>query len=181
MGYPFGKIIGNGSLQYGKLTVCPVCLNHEISDDSKYCKICGQPLVNECFSGKPVAQLEDCFTRDEGTETISNGWYPQYEKRVRTLMAYRGSLYNEDWIDYGYWEFTKFMMRGVNSRASMNLQSATLYTHAFSDDNDDVIIVTDTQAAAKAIKKEKNVVLSYLKETDDIERTDVEVLVANDL
>jgi hypothetical protein len=66
---------------------------------------------------------------------------------IRALMSYRGALYNEDWIDYDYWEFTKFMMRGVNSRASMNLQSATLYTHAFSNDNDDVIIVTDTQAA----------------------------------
>lgn len=96
-------------------------------------------------------------------------------------MRYRGKLYNPDWIDYNYWKFTKFMMRGMNSKASFDLQSATLYSHAFADDNDDVILITDTETSANIIKKEKETVLSFLKETDDIDRKDVEVLVANDL
>lgn len=181
LGYPFTRTENNGVSSYETLTVCPVCLNHELSKDAKYCRICGQPLINEGITGKLISRSEDCYSREEGTEATAKSWYPQYEKRIRALMSYRGALYNEDWIDYDYWEFTKFMMRGDNSRASMNLQSATLYTHAFSDDNDDVIIVTDTQAAARAISQEKGVVLSYLKATDDIERTDVEVLVADDL
>ena len=63
----------------------------------------------------------------------------------------------------------------------MNLQSAILYSHAFADDNDDVYIVTDTAMAAKVIKSEQETVLSYLRKTDDIERSRLEVLVANDL
>ena len=73
------------------------------------------------------------------------------------------------------------MMRGVRSGVSMDLHSAILYSHAFSDGNDDVHIVTDTAMAADVIKSESKTVLSYLKETDDIERSRLEVLVANDL
>lgn len=73
------------------------------------------------------------------------------------------------------------MMRGVRSTVSKDLHSAILYTHAFTDDNDDVYIVTDTAMAAEIIKSEQETVLSFLKETDDIERSRLEVLVANDL
>ena len=73
------------------------------------------------------------------------------------------------------------MMYGVSSGVSMNLQSAILYTHAFADDNDNVHIVTDTVMAAEVIKSEQETVLSYLKKTDDIERSCLEVLVVNDL
>jgi hypothetical protein len=70
---------------------------------------------------------------------------------------------------------------GTNSGVSMDLQSAILYSHAFADDNDDVYIVTDTAMAAEVMKTEKETILSYLKETDDIERSRLVVLVANDL
>ena len=174
LGYPFAAV--DRGRTYQRLTVCPTCLNHEFTREARYCRICGQLLVNE-----DTPQLEDCFSRDSGVETAANSWYPDYESRVRRLMAYRGIAYDEEWIDYDYWEFTKFMMRGVNSKVSMDLQSATLYTHAFSDDDDDVIIITDTEAAANIIRAEKDTVLSFLKETDDIDRDDVEVLVVDDL
>ena len=70
---------------------------------------------------------------------------------------------------------------GTNSGVSMDLQSAILYSHVFADDNDNVYIVPDTAMAAEVIKTEKETILSYLKETDDIERSRLEVLVANDL
>ena len=63
----------------------------------------------------------------------------------------------------------------------MDLQSAILYSHAFADDNDDVFIVTDTAMAANVMRIEKETILSYWKQTDDIERSRLEVLVANDL
>lgn len=97
------------------------------------------------------------------------------------MVTYRGLLFENDWIDYDYWEFTKFMMRGTRSRVSMDLHSAILYSHAFADDNDDVYILTDTVVAAEIMKNEKETILSYLKETDDIERSRLEVLVAYDL
>ncbi|MGB4517258.1 MAG: hypothetical protein WBI65_06520 [Dethiobacteria bacterium] len=73
------------------------------------------------------------------------------------------------------------MIRGDHTKTTMDLQSALLYTAAFMDDNDDVHIVTDTAMAAKAIKAEEDAVLYFLKETDDIEREEIEVLVAHDL
>lgn len=174
-GYPYSNVLIVNGMQYTKITVCPVCLNHEFSKDAMHCRICGTPLINESN------RIEDCFSKETGRETSSNTWYPTFEKRYQQLITYRGLIYDEDWVDYDYWEFTKFMMRGVRSTVSKDLHSAILYTHAFTDDNDDVYIVTDTAMAAEIIKSEQETVLSFLKETDDIERSRLEVLVANDL
>ena len=174
-GYPYCNKLTVHGFQYTKVTVCPVCLNHEFSSNATHCRICGTPLINE------AERIEDCFSKENGLETSAKTWYPAYEKRYRRLIAYTGLLRDEDWIDYDCWEFTKFMMRGVHSGVSMELQSAILYSHAFADDNDDVYIVTDTEAAAEVMKTERETILSYLKQTDDIERSRLEVLVAHDL
>lgn len=174
-GYPYCNKLTVYGFQYTKVTVCPVCLNHEFSSNATHCRICGTPLINE------AERIEDCFSKENGLETSAKTWYPAYEKRYRRLIAYTGLLRDEDWIDYDFWEFTKFMMRGVHSGVSMELQSAILYSHAFADDNDDVYIVTDTEAAAEVMKTERETILSYLKQTDDIERSRLEVLVAHDL
>lgn len=174
-GYPYCNKLTVHDFQYTKVTVCPVCLNHEFSSNATHCRICGTPLINE------AERIEDCFSKENGLETSAKTWYPAYEKRYRRLIAYTGLLRDEDWIDYDFWEFTKFMMRGVHSGVSMELQSAILYSHAFADDNDDVYIVTDTEAAAEVMKTERETILSYLKQTDDIERSRLEVLVAHDL
>ena len=174
-GYPYCNKLTVHGFQYTKVTVCPVCLNHEFSSNATHCRICGTPLINE------AERIEDCFSKENGLETSAKTWYPAYEKRYRRLIAYTGLLRDEDWIDYDFWVFTKFMMRGVHSGVSMELQSAILYSHAFADDNDDVYIVTDTEAAAEVMKTERETILSYLKQTDDIERSRLEVLVAHDL
>ena len=174
-GYPYCNKLTVHGFQYTKVTVCPVCLNHEFSSNATHCRICGTPLINE------AERIEDCFSKENGLETSAKTWYPAYEKRYRRLIAYTGLLRDEDWIDYDFWEFTKFMMRGVHSGVSMELQSAILYSHAFADDNDDVYIVTDTEAAAEVMKTERETILSYLIQTDDIERSRLEVLVAHDL
>ena len=173
--YPYRDILTVNGLQYTKLTVCPICLNHEFSNNATYCRICGTPLINESD------RIESCFSKENGDEISANKWYPYFEDRYKRLISSRGLFCEEDWVDYDYWEFTKFMMRGVRSGVSMDLQSAILYSHAFSDDNDDIYIVTDTAAAAEVIKAESEIILSYLKETDDIERSRLEVILADDL
>ena len=174
-GYPYWESLPLNGRKYTKTTICPVCLNHAFSGGAMHCCICGTPLINE------AEHIEDCFSKDNGMEISANTWYPTFEKRYQRLITYKGLLYNKDWVDYDYWEFTKFMMRGIGSGVSMDLHSAILYSHAFADDNDNVIIVTDTVVAAQIIKSEIDTVLSYLKETDNIERNQVEVFTAYDL
>ncbi|MCD7762781.1 MAG: ImmA/IrrE family metallo-endopeptidase [Lachnospiraceae bacterium] len=173
--YPYSEELTINGSKRTKVTVCPTCLNHDFSSGATHCRICGNPLINEADC------IDDCFSKEDGRETSSNTWYPIFEKRYQRLISYRGVYYREDWVDYDYWEFTKFMMRGVRSEVSMDLQSAILYSYAFMDDNDDVFIITDTVMAAQIIKAEINTVLSYLKETDNIERSQVEVFAVNDL
>ena len=173
--YPYSEALTSHGMNYTKMTICPTCLNHVFSDGATHCRICGTPLVNESN------YIADCFSKENGHETSSNTWYPLFEERYKRLINYRGKYYKDDWVDYDYWEFTKYMMRGVRSKVSMDLHSALLYSHAFVDDNDEVFIITDTTLASKIIKSEIDTVLLYLRETDDINRNRVEVLVAHDL
>jgi Zn-dependent peptidase ImmA (M78 family) len=173
--YPCTETIVIASRNCERVTVCPTCLNHEFSDGATYCRICGTPLINETDS------IEECYSKENGQETSSNRWYHDFEKRYHRLITYRGLLFNDEWVDYSYWEFAKYLMRSANTGVSMNLKSALLYSHAYADDNDNVYIVTDTVMAAEILKAEKETVLTYLRETDDIERSQLEVLVANDL
>lgn len=173
--YPYQDKWNVGGAKYTKLTICPVCLNHEFSDSAAYCRICGTSLINE------ADRIEICFSKESGLETSAHTWYPAFENRYQRLVTYRGLFYDKNWVDYDYWEYTKLMIRDAKSKVSMDLLSAILYSHAFVDDNDDVYIVTDTAMAAGVLKSEQETLLSYLKKTDDIERTRLEVLVVNDL
>lgn len=64
----------------------------------------------------------------------------------------------------------------VCSMVSKDLHSAIIYSYAFADENNDVYIVTDTAMVAEIIKSEKETVISFLKETDDIEKSRLAVL-----
>ena len=171
--YPFAKVINVNGLQCTKLTVCPVCLNHNFSEKVQYCRVCGTPLITE------ADRVDTRFTKKDGIETNANKWYPFFENRYRKLMSYNGKLRGEDWVDYRYWEYTRWAV--ITTHASMDLKTALLYSHAFSDDNDDIHIVTDTEMAAEIMRKEKNSILLYLARTDGIERNQLDVLVPNDL
>ena len=76
-GYPYSNVLIVNGMQYTKITVCPVCLNHEFSKDAIHCRICGTPLINESN------RIEDCFSKETGRETSSNTWYPTFEKRYQ--------------------------------------------------------------------------------------------------
>lgn len=180
--FPYLKVeTASNGIKYERITICPTCLNHEIPGSAGYCRICGQPLKNIGYEDEIIKSITDCFSRNTGRETSSNSWYPEFEKRYRFLMEYDGVLLQEDWVEYPYWEFTKWMVRGNHTETSLDLQSAILYSAAFMDDNDDIHIVTDTKMAEKVIQNEQEVLLSYLVRTDDIKREKVEVLVIDDL
>ena len=56
-GYPYCNKLTVHGFQYTKVTVCPVCLNHEFSSNATHCRICGTPLINE------AERIEDCFSK----------------------------------------------------------------------------------------------------------------------
>ncbi len=182
LGYPYveRKKASNGE-EYERITVCATCLNHGFSEHASSCPICGQPLENHNHEEGNIKSVADCFSRSSGRENTSNAWYPAFEKRYRRIMSYRGALLCDDWVEYPYWEFTKWMLRESYEETSMDLQAGLLYSTAFMDDEDNIHIVTDTVMARDAIQKEQEILLSYLKRTDDIERREVEVLAAHDL
>lgn len=171
----------SSGIKFEKLTACPTCLNHVFSEDAKFCPICGQPITNKDSDDSEDGTITDCFSTVSGRKMNSSLWYPSFERRYKQLLNYKGKLLKSDWVEYSYWEFTKWTMRGKNSGVSMDLQSALLYTNAFIDDNDDIHIVTDTEQACKIINENQNELIRYLLSTDNIDRERIEALVAYDL
>ena len=157
---------------------CPECYSYIDDPNATYCSYCGSQIerfeMYRTMHDRMEARRK--FTKKQGTK---HHWYPFSEPFIANNLNY--ALYNSDWCDYDYWEFAKYMMYGKKSSVSMDLQSAILYSHAFADDNDDLYILTDTALAANVINSEQKTVLSYLKKTDNIERSRLEVLVAHDL
>jgi len=143
--YPY---VENDTDAFGKkfqrITVCPTCLNHQFSKGAEYCAICGQPLYNKCSVDGTIKDIEDCHCTVCGGEARAKGWFPQYEERFFKIHHYSGRHVNPNWMPYPYWEFTKWMIRGTHTKASMDLQAALLYTTAFIDDDDNVHIFADT-------------------------------------
>ncbi len=62
-----------------------------------------------------------------------------------------------------------------------DLPPALLYTKAFITDDEELIVIADTDYAAAVIHKHKDTILEYAKRYDGIDYPYLEVYVVNDL
>ena len=67
------------------------------------------------------------------------------------------------------------------SNATDSLRSALIYSNAYIDDNDKVIVYTDTVVAAVSVKNEIDTILQTMSQYDDVKYDSAEVFVTNDL
>ena len=49
-----------------------------------------------------LTALQSIYRRYQENQK-SNSWYPEFEKRYRSLLVYHGVLIQEDWAEYTYW------------------------------------------------------------------------------
>ena len=99
--------------------------------------------------------------------------------RIKACSACK--TYSEEWMQYPYWGFIKMKLYSERSKATDSLRSALIYSNAYIDDNDNVIIYTDTAAAAVCINNEIDTVLQTMSRYDEVEHNSAEVFVADDL
>jgi hypothetical protein len=68
-------------------------------------------------------------------------------------------------------------MCSSKSSVDMTLQTVLAYTKAYMNDDDDIIIYTDTVNAAATIMRNKDVVLEYIEHSDKIKHSGMEVYI----
>ena len=61
------------------------------------------------------------------------------------------------------------------------LKAAALYSSAFVDDDDNLIVIADTSVSAMIINSNKELILKLINETDEIEYKGLEACTPDDL
>lgn len=171
--------IENGMKEY-RVRICPTCLNNTFSANARYCSICGQPLYSFCEECNTPLWLSDCFCPQCGKESKFGQHYKQAEQRLLRIKDCSGHpAFSEDWLQYPYWGYARMRLIGNGSPASDDLKSALMYSNAYLDDRNNVMIFTDTVMAAATIYENKQIVLGFMRKTDTVNYGDLEVFIAD--
>ena len=165
-----------------RVRYCPTCLNHDFDDDADYCKICGQPLYNKCRNCGNILRIIECFCPQCGEDTEFHKHYVAAEERLKKIRDCSiHSQYSKDWFQYPYWGYVRMRLSGRKRSSPVDLQTALMYSNAYIDDDYNFIVFTDTVQASALIYKYKDIVLDYVRKTDDVDYKDLEVYVADEI
>lgn len=151
-----------------KVGFCPVCLNQELDEDSEFCSICGSSIHNKCTAEDIELPLDTSFCPSCGAPSTINAAYDTMEKRLYRVENWI-TPQMEDYIQYEHWLYMK--MKIANSPAFLGsaVIPALFYTNAFFDDDDNVVIFTDTRSAAYEIMKNEDKIIRIIERYDKIE------------
>ncbi len=157
-----------------QILFCPNCLNNEIDEDSKFCSICGFPIHNECPEEHTRLPFNTSFCPSCGTPAMIVGTYAVMEKRLNQIQEWNCTE-SEDWLEYDRWKYARMRIVSLASVKETPLVPALYYTRAFLDDNDNVVIVTDTECAAEEIKQNSDIILDTICRYDVIKPNEIMV------
>lgn len=156
---------------------CPVCLNHAITADSEFCRICGQPLQNRCLEEHKIVPLGARLCPDCGRPTSYLRAYQTAEQRFSRLDEYANrALENADWIEYPYWDYIRF---SALRQGNYDLTSALYYSKAYEDDNGNLRVFVVSAAAERAVINDSVLLFSMMNEHDATPHERMEVYNVN--
>lgn len=159
-----------------RVKFCPNCLSHDISSNSIFCKICGNPLSNSCSScGRPL-KVNERFCPACSAESAFCELYATAEKRLNSIKDCSAQpQFSEDWFAYPYWDYVKARLSSNNQKVNGDLETALLYSMAYINDDETFIVYADSLPAVEAIYDNQQVILDFVKKADKVEYTHLEV------
>lgn len=157
-----------------RMNFCPNCLNQEIDDNSEFCPICGSFVHNECTAEHIDLPLDTSFCPLCGAPATINEDYKKMEKRLQSIENWTSPQFN-DYIQYDHWLYIRMKIENSPAFFGSAVIPALFYTVAYFDDDDNLVIVTDTQGAANEIKRNENNLLSIIEHYDKIEPAKITV------
>lgn len=139
------------------LLFCPHCSSGNLSTH-QHCDHCGSPLINYCTSENRRVPSEARFCPYCGKPTTFNSLYAEVEDAseemnylCKTTVSYLG------WEPYPYWDFMKSRMTDIPLRVAL------AYSHAYLNDNDNLIVLVRSQSNRNVILEYKDPFFSTLK------------------
>lgn len=155
------------------IAYCPICMNEEFSSNAHYCRVCGHPLYNVCLGENKLVSYEAQFCPDCGCETSFHRGYQMAEQRVKkfqdTAFLCR---YSEDWEEYRFWDFVKLC---ITNKTPTSLTSAILYSRAFIDDDERLIVYVLSEKAAIVVRSYESAIIEQANEANPEGITSMEV------
>lgn len=161
---------------------CYNCLNDNISAKAVFCSICGQPLINSCENQCRTLRIKDAFCMSCGAKTLFHSCYLNAEKRLKHIgNSSHHKNFSQDWLLYPYWEYVKMRFITNRDESFARLGSALMYSMAYLDDDNNVVIYADTAMATSIIIQEKDTILDFMRCSDDVEYPSLEVYTSYDI
>lgn len=140
---------------------CPRCLNDDITPETKYCRICGQPLQNICPKEHKHIPAAARFCPDCGSPTAFHEAYGIAAGRFESLAKYKD---NEVWIEYPYWEYVKLTAAEKEDSA---LSSVLFYSKAFVNEDNNLLILVPNVEAVRIVKRMNDEIFDIVDKYDE--------------
>lgn len=151
-----------------RVSFCPNCLNQELDDHSEFCPICGASIHNECTAEHIDLPLDTSFCPSCGAPATINDVYEKMEGRLQSIENWTSPQF-DDYILYEHWLYVRMKIASSPAFFGSPVIPALFYTNAYLDDDDNLVLVTDTQSAANEIKKNEDSLLRIIDRYDTIE------------
>ena len=160
-----------------RMDFCPLCLNQELDADAEYCHICGSSVHNECTKEHIELPLNMSYCPSCGASTTIGEMYREVEERLTNIEKWSDPQL-EDYIAYDHWLYMKMKISQSPAFTGTPVIPALFYTNAYLDDDNNLVLITDTQSAADAIMKSEKNLLRFISNYDIIspEKIFVEVV-----
>lgn len=159
------------------ISYCPICMNEEFSPDAKFCRVCGHPLYNVCLEERKLLKCDAHYCPDCGSETSFHRGYQLVEERLKRFQNERQLChFEDDWLEYPYWDFVQMC---ISSKGNLALRSALLYSRAFVDDSDGIIVYVLSEKAATIVRDNQQLILQKANKNDTVKHGSLEVYVVN--
>ncbi len=153
---------------------CPNCLNQEIDENADFCPICGVAIHNECTVEHLDLPLDTSFCPTCGAPASIGGVYKEMENRIHALENWTDPQF-EDYLEYEHWQYMKMKIATSAAFYGSAVIPALFYTNAFLDDDDNLIIITDTQSAVNEIEKSSDKLVRIIERYGAIEPSMISV------
>ena len=128
-----------------RVLFCPICKNHEFSDETNYCRICGTSLYNRCKNENKVIDGYCRYCPDCGAKAEFKELYDVFQGSVSREDFINSHIDLDDYIDYEYWDFIRMTIIAWEKNA--NLFTALANSSAFRDGLEIVVLVkTDNES-----------------------------------
>ena len=160
-----------------RMQLCFKCFN-PISADEECCSVCGAPAVNRCMNDNRYLDFGQRYCPSCGADGTFGRYYTEYENIQDGLDGIAPP--SDEWAEYPYLDYlANYIRRKNKNSAGRSLYLALMYSRAFIDDDNNILIYTSSQKLKDIIESNTDTLIDCLTLTDQIPHSKVDIKIAD--